>query len=278
VSTAVETVKHPAGKTTTGRRGVEPLRAGPGHSFFWRRLHSLSGIVPIGVFLLEHFASNAAAVNGPHAYADQVKFLTSLPFVFVLELVGIWIPIGFHAGYGIYIWLRGSTDLKNYPETSNWLYALQRWSGILALAYMIQHVYYLRFAGTHLMYSPGASFAKVQHELTNPAMLVWYAVGILSATWHFGYGIFLFCSKWGIVTGARARRGLIYVSVFVFLALSGLGFVSLASFLKKDYTEGYNGEYIRQSLTDAEKAKAIEAGTDPITQQNEKLHESQPQK
>ena len=78
---------------TTVKRGVPPLRAGQGHSFFWRRLHSLSGIIPVGAFLLEHFVSNAFATNGPQAYAAQVKFLTGLPFVPVLETVGIYIPL-----------------------------------------------------------------------------------------------------------------------------------------------------------------------------------------
>ncbi|HEX5434279.1 MAG TPA: succinate dehydrogenase, partial [Candidatus Angelobacter sp.] len=67
-------------------RGVPALRAGQGHSFFWRRLHSLSGIFPIGAFLLEHFISNAFATNGPYAYRDQVKFLSGLPFVLFLEI------------------------------------------------------------------------------------------------------------------------------------------------------------------------------------------------
>lgn len=40
------------------RKGVQPLRAGEGSSFLWRKLHSLSGIVPIGAFLVEHIVSN----------------------------------------------------------------------------------------------------------------------------------------------------------------------------------------------------------------------------
>jgi len=44
--------------------GVAPLRAGEGMSFLLRRLHSLTGIVPIGAFLLEHFLSNAEAFKG----------------------------------------------------------------------------------------------------------------------------------------------------------------------------------------------------------------------
>src|SRR5262245_5412528 len=90
--------------TSTKLRGIQPIRVGEGHSFLLRRLHSLSGIVPIGAFLLEHFVSNAAATNGPHAFAEQVKFLTGLPFVLWLEIFGIYIPILFHALYGIYIW------------------------------------------------------------------------------------------------------------------------------------------------------------------------------
>ena len=75
------TVSRPA-ETTAARipAGVPPLRAGQGHSFLLRRLHSLSGIVPVGAFLVEHFISNSFATNGPKAYADQVKFLTGLPF------------------------------------------------------------------------------------------------------------------------------------------------------------------------------------------------------
>src|SRR5579863_10035964 len=87
------------------RAGIAPLRAGSGHEFFWRRLHSLSGIIPVGAFLFEHILiSNATAINGPTAYAKQVTFLSSLPFVTALEFFGIWLPIAFHAGYGFYIW------------------------------------------------------------------------------------------------------------------------------------------------------------------------------
>ncbi len=72
--------------------GVASLRAGEGNSFLLRRLHSLTGIVPIGAFLLEHFISNYEAFKGPEAYGAQVKFLNSLPFVVGLELFFICAP------------------------------------------------------------------------------------------------------------------------------------------------------------------------------------------
>ena len=80
---------------------LQPLRAGQGTSFLWRKLHSLLGIIPIGAFLLEHLLSNFEALKGPLAYGEQVKFLNSLPLVRVLEWVFIFLPILYHALYGV---------------------------------------------------------------------------------------------------------------------------------------------------------------------------------
>ena len=215
--------------------GVAPLRAGEGNSFLWRRVHSLSGIVPIGAFLLEHFISNAEAFKGPEAYGKQVAFLNSLPFVVGLELFFIWIPILFHGLYGIYIWWRGDSNVAEYPWQGNWLYTSQRWTGIIALLYMVQHTYYLRFTGVHLPTHPMDSFAKVQGEFQHPYMIAFYAIGIIAASWHFGYGIWLFAAKWGITTGENARRRLGYVCLLLALGLIGIGAASMYGFLKFPY-------------------------------------------
>src|ERR1700709_2769077 len=130
----------PAPPSTPPLRARQPRRAGEGHSFFWRRLHSLSGIVPIGAFLVEHIVSNYEAVNGPLAYAQQVKFLNSLPLVRVLEWAFIFIPLAFHALYGVFIAFRGRSNVNVYPWAGNWMYLSQRVTGLIAFAYIIQHV------------------------------------------------------------------------------------------------------------------------------------------
>ena len=103
------TANHPAAPQPAHqvRRGVQPLRANQGTSFIWRKLHSLLGIIPIGAFLLEHLLSNYEALKGPVAYGLQVKFLNGLPLVRILEWTFIFIPLAYHALYGVYIWLRG---------------------------------------------------------------------------------------------------------------------------------------------------------------------------
>jgi len=213
------------------KTGVAPLRAGEGNSFLLRRLHSLTGIVPIGAFLLEHFISNYEAVHGPQVYGKQVEFLNGLPFVLGMELFFIWIPILYHGLYGVYIWWNGDSNLGEYPWQGNWLYTSQRWTGIIALIYMVQHTYYLRFTGVHLPTHPMQSFAKVQGELQNPMMIAFYAVAIIAASWHFSYGLWLFAAKWGITTGEKARRRFGYVCLILALGLIGLGAASMYGFL-----------------------------------------------
>lgn len=212
--------------------GVPALRAGVGHSFFWRRLHSLSGIVPVGAFLCEHFLSNAFATNGPQAYADQVKFLTGLPFTLVLEICAIYIPIAFHALYGIYIWYRGEGNVGDYSWSGNWLYTAQRWTGVIAFLYIGYHTYTMRFSGVHLFHGGHIyAFGKVHNELMAPWAVAFYVVGIAAASWHFAYGIFLFCAKWGLVSGERARRRLAYVCLAIGLAFVGVGAMTLKAFI-----------------------------------------------
>jgi succinate dehydrogenase / fumarate reductase cytochrome b subunit len=211
--------------------GVAPLRAGQGWSFAVRRLHSLSGIVPVGAFLFEHILiSNSTAISGPEAYARQVSFLAHLPLAFFLELFGIWLPIAFHALYGFYIWYRGESNVVAYPWSGNWMYTAQRWTGGIAFAYIAWHTYTMRFTGVDLHDNPMASFGKVQTEVLQTPFFLFYVSGLIAASWHFAYGIWLFSAKWGIVTGDRAQKRFLAVCLALFFVLTGAGLASLTAF------------------------------------------------
>ncbi len=211
--------------------GVEPLRAGEGMSFLLRKLHSLLGIVPIGAFLLEHLLSNYEALKGPVAYGAQVKFLNSLPLVRVLEWTFIFLPLLYHGVYGVYIWLRGKSNVVYYPWAGNWLYAMQRYTGLVALVFIAQHLWRQRFTGVMLPENPYYAFHKVQVELSNPWMLAVYVIAMLCVCWHFAYGVWLFAAKWGITPGDTARRRFGYVCIALGVLLAGLGLVSVWAFV-----------------------------------------------
>jgi succinate dehydrogenase / fumarate reductase cytochrome b subunit len=214
-------------------KGVQPLRAGQGHSFFWRRLHSLSGIIPIGAFLIEHLLSNFETWNGPLAYAQQVKFLNSLPLVRILEWTFIFIPLAFHALYGVYIAVRGRASVNVYPWAGNWGYLMQRITGIIALVYICYHVWTQRFAGVSLPENPQMAFHKVQVALANPWILAFYLVGLVATCWHFGYGIWLFAAKWGITPGESARKKFGYVCTAFASILCVMGLISIYAVVYK---------------------------------------------
>lgn len=214
------------------RAGVPPLRAGQGSSFLWRRLHSISGIFPVGAFLVEHFVSNAFASNGPHAYTDEVKFLTGIPFLLWVEILFIYIPIAYHALYGIWIWYRGESNLGSYSFIGNWGYSLQRWTGVIAFAYIIWHTLTMRWLGPHIVGNAATAFGKVQLELQHPYAVAFYIIGILCASVHFAYGLWLFAAKWGITTGEKGRRNFGFVCGAICLLFLVIGYAALVSFFK----------------------------------------------
>jgi succinate dehydrogenase / fumarate reductase cytochrome b subunit len=185
----------------------------------------------VGFFLLEHFVSNAFATNGPHAYTDEVKFLTGLPFLIWLEILFIYVPIAYHALYGFYIWYRGDSNLGSYSFIGNWGYAVQRWTGAIAFFYIVWHTLTMRWLGTHIVGNAGAAFGKVQMEFQHPYALAFYVVGILCASVHFSYGLWLFAAKWGITASEKGRRNFGVVCAALCLFFLALGYTSMYSFL-----------------------------------------------
>lgn len=52
---------------------------------FLRKLHSLAGIIPVGIFLTFHLSINYTATWGEEAYNQASGFMVNLPFKLFLE-------------------------------------------------------------------------------------------------------------------------------------------------------------------------------------------------
>jgi succinate dehydrogenase / fumarate reductase cytochrome b subunit len=111
------------------------------------------------------------------------------------------------------------------------MYVAQRYTGLIAFAYIVQHVLRQRFLGVSLPEHPYAAFAKVQHELSNPVMLAVYVIAMIAVCWHFAYGIWLFAAKWGITPGNTARRRFGYVCAVFGILLAIVGIASIWAFV-----------------------------------------------
>ncbi len=205
--------------------------------FTLKRLHSLTGVVPVGLFLLEHLWTNARALQGPEAFDQAAADLARLPFVVLIEAFGIWLPILFHMVLGILITTTAQANLGKHGYARNWQYVLQRASGILLVFYLFYHTWALRFAGGYLTSS--SPYHYVNEHLANPAVMAFYVLGTLAACYHFGNGLFGFAIHWGIATGRGAQNAAARLGLLVFLALSALGLAALLGFrgLRLDFLQ-----------------------------------------
>ena len=162
----------------------------PDTSYLLRKLHSLSGVIPVGAFLAEHFWSNSTALVSARHYDETSQTLQTIPFRIFVEWAFIFLPILYHGGYGIYIWLHGKSNVSQYPWVKNWLFTAQRYTGLIAFVYIGWHLYTERWL-TH----GKSTYATVAHDLANPWYLGFFAVGVLASSFHLGVGIWNFLCK-----------------------------------------------------------------------------------
>lgn len=228
--------------TTRVTKGAPGSRAWFRDSFVLHKLLSLTGVFPIGVFMIQHLIANSYSLRGEDEFNTVVKVFGYLPFVALLEIGLIFVPLIFHAVYGLFVVaeMQGpGGNVSRYGYARNWLYTLQRWSGVIALAYIVFHVYSTTIlrrlyefgvvgglqAGTetaHLAGFRAISYDAMLWRFADPLYLAVYVVGITMAVFHFSNGLFNFGIRWGITIGALAQK----VSASLWAAL-GVGLLTV---------------------------------------------------
>jgi succinate dehydrogenase / fumarate reductase cytochrome b subunit len=212
-----------------------------GKTFLLRKLHQLSGIVPLGAFLLEHFYTNSKAANptmGVQDFNRAVADLQAIPYILLVETVFIFIPLLYHAFYGIVITIEARPNNLNYPYPRNWFYLIQRATGLILFVFILFHVLNFRFGMV-----PGLNMKSVAHnpnqafEIVSGEFHLWwvaliYVVGITATVWHFANGIWLFLVDWGIAIGANAQRLTGYACVAFGVVLLAVGLNAMVAFIR----------------------------------------------
>src|SRR5690625_4173818 len=196
--------------------------------YFNRRLHSLLGVVPIGIFVVQHLIINHFAVYGEEQFNKAANFMGSLPFVLVLETFVIYLPILFHAILGVYIVFTARNNVTKYGFFRNWMFFLQRITGIITLIFIIWHVWQTRvqvaIAGAEVNYQ------MMESILTQPFYFWFYIISILAVVFHLANGLWGFCVHWGIAQSPRSQQIITYATVIVFLVDSYIGIRTFIQF------------------------------------------------
>lgn len=124
-------------------------------AFIWRRFHSLTGLWLV-LFLIEHLVTNSQAAlyigDDGSGFIKAVNFLKELPYLQVIEITLIGIPLLVHGWWGIkYLHTAqynslssdGTTPSLQYPR--NRAYTWQRITSWILLVGIIAHVVQMRF-------------------------------------------------------------------------------------------------------------------------------------
>lgn len=207
-------------------------------TFLFRKLHQLTGIVPLGIFLLEHFYTNSKAMTGSADFNNAVRDLQSIPYIIFVETLGIFVPLIYHAVFGLFITWESRPNNLAYPYPRNWFYTIQRVTGMILFFFILFHVLNFRFGlipglnERSVAEHPMEAYAIVSREFSNWAIFTVYVVGIVSTVWHFANGIWLFAVDWGIVIGERAQRLTGYACIALGLLLIAVGINAQVAFLR----------------------------------------------
>src|SRR5699024_8159730 len=109
--------------------------------YYFKSLHSLLGVVPITIFVVQHLVVNHFAVYGEDRVDEAAGFMARRPFVSLLECVVICLPFLFHAVLGVYIVFTTKSNTRSYGYVRNSMFLLHRISGISSLIFIAWHFY-----------------------------------------------------------------------------------------------------------------------------------------
>lgn len=199
--------------------------------FINRRLHSLLGVIPVGFFLLEHLYTNYQVTSGVKAFEEQVEWLWGLPFLPLLEIFFIFLPLLYHAVYGTYIAFQARHNVNRFGTFRNYMFMLQRVTGLITFVYVIWHVWSTRVQIALIdNATPQHVTDLMANHLSSNVVLVLYIVGLIAAVFHFCNGMWAFLVSWGVTIGPRAQRISSYIWGAAFIAISIIGVRALLAF------------------------------------------------
>ena len=207
-------------------------------TFLLRKLHQLTGIVPLGIYFFVHMYTNSTAMSGPRVFNDHVHDIHNMPYLIFIEIFGIFIPLLFHSVYGILISGEARVNVLNYGYGRNWFFTFQRITGGFLFFFLFFHILNLRFGlipGLNLTPVAGnadRAFSIISGEFSKVWVMTIYVLGILATAWHLAYGFFLFAVDWGIVIGEKAQKVTLYASLGLAVFLSAVGINAAAAFVR----------------------------------------------
>jgi succinate dehydrogenase / fumarate reductase cytochrome b subunit len=193
-----------------------------------RRLFSLTGIVPLGAFLVLHVVVNARAVRGEDAFDAAVSAMHRVPGLRWLEIVFVLLPLFLHAAIGVWLVANGASVAEPSPYPRPLLLTM-RGTGMVALGFLVWHLPEVKAISPGPRLEGGELLAILQMHLSStwhgiPLSGLLYLFGAAAVTLHFVAGAWGFAARMPRAADPRTRRwlgwaaGALGVTLFAFFA------------------------------------------------------------
>lgn len=247
-----------------------PSQASIQRHFLLRRLHSLTGIVPIGVFLIAHLTTNSSlawgrfalrgegeglsvAEGGAKYFQHEVTWINEqVPHLLLIEIV-LWVSIAFHSILGLVYATTGRSNVKHYSYQDNWRYTLQRLTGYVGILFIFYHVATLRWGWTFLVpegarwshnFSASTLAAALQgstegYTAMGVAVSALYMVGVTALVYHFANGLWTAAITWGLTISTKAQRRWGVVCAVLGVGLMAAAWSALLAAMTLDYDRAH---------------------------------------
>jgi succinate dehydrogenase / fumarate reductase cytochrome b subunit len=246
------------------------------HEFLILRLHSLSGLLPVGMYMVVHLLTNASVLGGAASFQKNVDTIHSLgPALPLVEWTFIFLPILFHAIVGVVIIRSGRSNSSRYAYSSNIRYTLQRATAWIALVFILWHVFHMH-GWIHLNnetwnntlhklnggnFNPEQATSTLAEAMASPLARIAYLVGVAACVYHFANGLWTMGITWGVWQSAAAQRRANWVcaGVGLFVLAAGAAAWIGAQRINVDAAKAYEMAVHNQKVQFEEDEKRIEA-------------------
>jgi succinate dehydrogenase/fumarate reductase cytochrome b subunit (b558 family) len=202
--------------------------------FAVRRLFSLSGVIPLGAFVVFHVVDLCRSWGGPSDFVATPGYYSHTRLAAEALLLGV--PLGFHALYGLRLSLTSRVNAGSYPYAFTWAHALQRVSGVVAIFFVLWHTWQTRVRVLLGQRAPQDFYTDLAGTLSStgifgiPFAALGYLLGVAAVTYHLANGVAGFAASFGLVRSAKSHRKLSLYCLGCGLLLFCLGTISVIHF------------------------------------------------
>ncbi len=180
-----------------------------------KRLLTLTGVVPLALFLVEHIMFNASALGGAARFDAVVGSIARSPLTPVVEIALVLVPLAYHTLYGLHILVGRKPPVREYPLLADRMVFLQRLTSVVMLVFVAGHLWELRIHRWMTALPAAALHARLAEHLSStrwgiPWVAVAYLFGAAAATFHLANGLWAYAvSSKGITDAAEKKRAAI---------------------------------------------------------------------